>query len=159
MDGFIAACCYKVVGCDEKPCLREEKRKHEMICEYGPCKCPVPGCNFEGPMLFQHVNDEHIKADENNADGDAFCFTDTITVDLLRTCERKVLLDIGNRRVIVIRNSRYEEAGSSLRVLKAYCYGLPYNARPRFELSVPPAWRILPSNSRATTCSPGSLDS
>ncbi|XVE72169.1 hypothetical protein DITRI_Ditri11bG0017100 [Diplodiscus trichospermus] len=37
------------------------KQKHEKICPFAPCSCPISGCNFEGSseQLFRHFGNEH----------------------------------------------------------------------------------------------------
>ncbi|EOY04030.1 RING/U-box and TRAF-like domains, putative isoform 1 [Theobroma cacao] len=37
------------------------KQKHEKICPYAPCSCPLADCNFEGSSkeLYEHFRDKH----------------------------------------------------------------------------------------------------
>ncbi|EEE53788.1 hypothetical protein OsJ_00192 [Oryza sativa Japonica Group] len=98
-------------GCTEIVAYTE-RRNHEASCPHAPCVCPFDGCNYQGHLLYSHIQDEHATDAAVVATG---CLRGTgTTVTLHKSKPFHVLLHRGGSRVFLLLNGDNVLSGRSL---------------------------------------------
>uniref|UniRef100_A0A0E0JDH4 E3 ubiquitin-protein ligase n=1 Tax=Oryza punctata TaxID=4537 RepID=A0A0E0JDH4_ORYPU len=103
-----APCKFRSSGCTEIVAYTE-RRSHEASCPHVPCRCPFDGCNYQGHLLYSHIQDEHA-TDAVVAMG---CLRGT-TVTVHKGKPFHVLFHRGGTRVFLLLNGGDVLSGRSL---------------------------------------------
>nr|CAB3476479.1 unnamed protein product [Digitaria exilis] len=112
--GRVAANTFASYGCDERV-RYTEKRSHEESCEYAPYDCPLDGCGYRGPELYDHVRGEHDAPSSNPASAAAIIsYARGTTVAVRKAAPSLVLVQPGRRPVFALLNGGDVLAGRSL---------------------------------------------
>ena len=91
-----------------------------LLCQHGPCACPVPGCAYAGLALHGHIQDAHAAAgggDDKDNDNDVVSFAGSAAVTLRRGTPFRVLLHETDARVFLLLNGGGVPSGRSLSVV------------------------------------------
>lgn len=125
-------CSYMKHGCDKQGLTLCQKRNHEYSCTYRPYGCPVPGCGFKGPFLYDHIHQHHVESK------DAFSFKKSATLTLYPSGKLAwVLLERNSSRIILLQlincAGGNEPPHQSLRVLT---FGPPPEQALNFTMEI-----------------------
>ncbi|KAL0343408.1 UNVERIFIED_CONTAM: E3 ubiquitin-protein ligase SINA-like 10 [Sesamum angustifolium] len=113
-------------GCKETLSY-SKKLAHEKTCNYAPCSCPHPGCNYVGvcKSLYAHFALQHSHSSKQ------FRFNSAISISL-DTNQNHVILQERSHSILFILNRSIESRGSFVNVVcvapasaeKAFLYDL-----------------------------------
>ncbi|KAI8541928.1 hypothetical protein RHMOL_Rhmol08G0098600 [Rhododendron molle] len=104
------SCRNKKYGCTEMV-FRCKKRDHEDMCNYAPCSCPLPDCDFIGcsPDLSVHFSTEHPDSAK------PFCYNNRIPISL-ELQQKHFILQEEQEGTIFVLNNEVQNLGNVINV-------------------------------------------
>ncbi|OMO73410.1 Seven-in-absentia protein, sina [Corchorus olitorius] len=99
LESVKAFCQNRVYGCTEGFSYNM-KQKHEKLCSFAPCSCPIADCNFQtsSKQLYKHFTDKHKCAATH------FFYDKPVLINLRKEDKFKILQEERDGSLFILNN-------------------------------------------------------